>query len=331
MNENLLTLQGVHTHIGAYHILHGVDLEVPRGKLTVLLGRNGAGKTTTLRTIMGYLRPGEGRITFRARSLVGLPTHAVAALGLGFVLTFLLGALGVNAMIHTFRNLANLRITGGRTRPVFAGETASFTIHLENPGDTDRHAIGLTHDRRRASFVDVLARSTEPATAAVAAPRRGVLRPGRLTLFTRFPLGLYYAWAYVDLDLRCIVYPRPAASGRPLPPAPPVQPAVQRGLEVVVLRANTPDASAVRLDRRAHLPQRLRDPLHRPRAQRLVPGQSHFKVLPGENSGQQAHRRPTVAAIQRLIGQVQSARSNPLHQDILVFASTKNPQLLKAA
>jgi uncharacterized protein (DUF58 family) len=122
-------------------------------------------------------------------------------------------------MIHTFRNLANLRITGGRTRPVFAGDTALFTIHLENQGDTDRYAIGLTHDRRQASFVDVMARSTVPATAGVVAPRRGVLRPGRLTLFTRFPLGLYYAWAYVDPDLRCIVYPRPAPSGLPMPPA----------------------------------------------------------------------------------------------------------------
>ena len=53
MSNALLELQGVHTHIGAYHILHGVDLAVPRGEVTMLLGRNGAGKTTTLRTIMG--------------------------------------------------------------------------------------------------------------------------------------------------------------------------------------------------------------------------------------------------------------------------------------
>jgi uncharacterized protein (DUF58 family) len=64
-----------------------------------------------------------------------------------------------------------------------------------------------------------MAHSTMAATAGVPASRRGVLRPGRLTLFTRFPLGLYYAWAYVDLDLRCIVYPRPASSGLPMPSA----------------------------------------------------------------------------------------------------------------
>ena len=60
MSDILLKLEGVHTHIGAYHILHGVDLAVPRGQLTMLLGRNGAGKTTTLRTIMGLWRASQG-------------------------------------------------------------------------------------------------------------------------------------------------------------------------------------------------------------------------------------------------------------------------------
>ncbi|EGI77599.1 ABC transporter ATP-binding protein [Hylemonella gracilis] len=63
MSEPLLKLEGVHTHIGAYHILHGVDLVVPANQLTMLLGRNGAGKTTTLRTIMGLWRASAGRIT----------------------------------------------------------------------------------------------------------------------------------------------------------------------------------------------------------------------------------------------------------------------------
>ncbi len=61
----LAPVRGVHTHIGRYHILHGVDLEVPDGELTMLLGRNGAGKTTTLRTIMGLWRASAGEIRFR--------------------------------------------------------------------------------------------------------------------------------------------------------------------------------------------------------------------------------------------------------------------------
>ncbi|CAN5574521.1 ABC transporter ATP-binding protein [soil metagenome] len=84
-NDNLLTLEGVHTHIGAYHILHGVDLVVPRGKLTMLLGRNGAGKTTTLRTIMGLWRAGPGRITFDGRDITKTDTPAIASLGIAYV------------------------------------------------------------------------------------------------------------------------------------------------------------------------------------------------------------------------------------------------------
>lgn len=61
--NNLLTLEGVHTHIGAYHILHGVDLAVPRGQLTMLLGRNGAGKTTTLRAVSNLLAGERGAVT----------------------------------------------------------------------------------------------------------------------------------------------------------------------------------------------------------------------------------------------------------------------------
>ena len=141
-------------------------------------------------------------------------------LSLGFVLTFLLGALWINAMIYTFRNLANLRVSGGRTRPVFAGDTARFTVNLENTGETWRYAIGLTGDKA-AEFVDVPARATTTAHVGIPAPRRGILRPGRLTLLTRYPLGLYYAWSYLELDMRCVVYPRPAAPGLQLPKAPP--------------------------------------------------------------------------------------------------------------
>lgn len=85
MTANLLTLSGVHTHIGAYHILHGVDLAVPRGRLTMLLGRNGAGKTTTLRTIMGLWRASQGRIDFDGQDITQAPTPQIAGLGVAYV------------------------------------------------------------------------------------------------------------------------------------------------------------------------------------------------------------------------------------------------------
>ncbi len=81
----VLQLSGVHTHIGAYHILHGVDLEVPEGQVTVLLGRNGAGKTTTLRTIMGLHAASRGEIRFRGDPIHGQPTPDIAQHGIAYV------------------------------------------------------------------------------------------------------------------------------------------------------------------------------------------------------------------------------------------------------
>ena len=85
MSQNLVTLQGVHTHIGAYHILHGVDLAVPRGQLTMLLGRNGAGKTTTLRTIMGLWKASAGTVHFNGQDITQLATPQIAELNIAYV------------------------------------------------------------------------------------------------------------------------------------------------------------------------------------------------------------------------------------------------------
>ena len=85
MSKVLLELSGVHTHIGAYHILHGVDLAVPEGQVTMLLGRNGAGKTTTLRTVMGLWAASQGHIAFKGQRIEGRPTPDIAASGIAYV------------------------------------------------------------------------------------------------------------------------------------------------------------------------------------------------------------------------------------------------------
>ena len=82
---SLLSLNAVETHIGQYHILHGVDLAVPEGQTTMLLGRNGAGKTTTLRTIMGLWRASAGEIRLGGARIETLPTPDIARAGIGYV------------------------------------------------------------------------------------------------------------------------------------------------------------------------------------------------------------------------------------------------------
>ncbi len=81
----LLTLTGVHTHIGRYHILHGVDFSVAEGQTTMLLGRNGAGKTTTLRTIMGLWPASAGQISLDGIRIERRATPDIARSGVGYV------------------------------------------------------------------------------------------------------------------------------------------------------------------------------------------------------------------------------------------------------
>jgi branched-chain amino acid transport system ATP-binding protein len=83
--EAILTLDGVHTHIGPYHILHGISFQVASGELTMLLGRNGAGKSTTLRTIMGLWHASAGRILFDGREITPKATPDIARAGIAYV------------------------------------------------------------------------------------------------------------------------------------------------------------------------------------------------------------------------------------------------------
>ncbi|CAM5199079.1 ABC transporter ATP-binding protein [Lysinibacillus sphaericus] len=85
MMNTLLKLHDVHTHIGQYHILQGVNFEAMAGQVSVLLGRNGAGKTTTLKTIMGLTPASQGDVQFQMQSIKKSPTHKVAKLGIGYV------------------------------------------------------------------------------------------------------------------------------------------------------------------------------------------------------------------------------------------------------
>lgn len=85
MNKRILEVNGIHTFIGQFHILEGVDVQVEQGEITVLLGRNGAGKTTTLRSIMGLASVQDGEIFFNGRDLRHMRSYQIAQLGIGYV------------------------------------------------------------------------------------------------------------------------------------------------------------------------------------------------------------------------------------------------------
>lgn len=83
--ETILDVQEIHTFIAQYHILQGVNVRVPRGSITALLGRNGAGKTTTLKSILGLLTPRQGKVFFDGQEVQGMRPYDIAAMGIGFV------------------------------------------------------------------------------------------------------------------------------------------------------------------------------------------------------------------------------------------------------
>lgn len=84
-HQNLLVVDDINTFIGQFHILEGVSLDVPKGSITVMLGRNGAGKTTTLKSILGLTPPRTGKIIYDGMEIQGKRAFNIANLGIGYV------------------------------------------------------------------------------------------------------------------------------------------------------------------------------------------------------------------------------------------------------
>ena len=162
-----------------------------------------------------FILPTRQGYTFGFTTMVLLVASINYALSLGFILTFLLMSMAGVAMLHTWRNLAHLKLRPGRCDPVFAGETAHFGVTVETPSLT-RFAIAVRRKDEEPVYADVVQSEITPIALPVAASRRGVMSCGRLEIFTRYPVGLFHAWSYVDFNLQVIVYPRPdAAAGTP--------------------------------------------------------------------------------------------------------------------
>ena len=135
---------------------------------------------------------------------------------LGHAFTFLVGSMAMVSILHTYRNLAGLDFAAGRVTPVFAGERAGFELLVTNTSPWRRYALQLEAAGQPAVRFDVEAQHTASVSVHNKAEHRGILRLGRCTVSTRYPLGLFRAWAYLELQAECLVYPRPGPE-RPLP------------------------------------------------------------------------------------------------------------------
>lgn len=131
-------------------------------------------------------------------------------INLGYMLAFLVGSLGLLAMVYTHQNLNGLQLRIHRAEPVFAGQDALFSISISQQGHELHPALQLCADESQLTRLDLLGESSVNGTLALATSRRGYITPGRIKLFSEYPLGLFHAWSWLKLDAQCLVYPAPA-------------------------------------------------------------------------------------------------------------------------
>lgn len=163
-----------------------------------------------------YILPTRHGLVFGVALVLMLIGSINYQMSLGYVLTFLLASMGVVSILHTFRNLAHLTVSAGKVENVFAGDQALFHLKLDNLRRVARCAINLYGDAGTITC-DLAAERSLDVAVPMASARRGWLQLSRVTLDTRFPLGLFRAWAYVQPDMRALVYPMPDHSELPWP------------------------------------------------------------------------------------------------------------------
>jgi len=170
-----------------------------------------------------YILPTASGLTFAAVLLVMLLGSLNYQNNLALLFTFLTTSIVLVAIHHTWLNLSGLSVAARGEGPVFAGETATFLLDLAAPGRRRRPGLQASP----ASSPKVLAGpvDAEPSTAAamrvgIEAPDRGRQSLGRIRLETRYPLGLFRSWCYIDTPAQVTVYPRPADRSPTPPPVP---------------------------------------------------------------------------------------------------------------
>jgi len=156
-----------------------------------------------------YILPTAYGIVYAMLLLLMLIGSINYANNLGFMLTFLLAGMGLVSMVHTWRNLIGLGLESARVAPIFAGDDALFQIILSNKRRWSRPGLQLQIAGSPAIATDLSPRAVDNLFLTVESEQRGLLPLPRFTLSTRYPLGLFVAWVYVELNADCLVYPRP--------------------------------------------------------------------------------------------------------------------------
>ena len=136
---------------------------------------------------------------------------------LAYAMTFLLAGLVLVILHHCHNNLLALQLRFAGAHAVFAGEDAKFRIALTNSGSVARYEIEVARPNMSSPPVDLAPGHTQIVDVPIPTHRRGWQRLGRFSIATLYPANLFRSWAWIHMDANCLVYPRPAPPGRPLP------------------------------------------------------------------------------------------------------------------
>jgi len=129
---------------------------------------------------------------------------------MGFALTFLLAGIGIISIYHCHRNLADICVHFTGSHPVFNGEIARFAFVIENPSGHLREQLQFGSGPRTEICDQLPPGARRTVSQRVATSRRGRLHLPRLALSCRYPLGLFRAWTWIDMNITEITYPKPA-------------------------------------------------------------------------------------------------------------------------
>jgi uncharacterized protein (DUF58 family) len=164
-----------------------------------------------------YILPSRFGITFGFTVIAMLLGALNYGSSLGFGLTFLLTGLGIVIMRHCHNNLRGLHVRFVGAQPVFAGEAAEFRFALHNDGRSDRFEITVAPAGKETDSQDIPGGQTRTFSVHLPSRERGTLRLDRFMIETRYPGNLFRAWTWMHMRATCVIYPRPAPRGRPLP------------------------------------------------------------------------------------------------------------------
>ncbi len=166
-----------------------------------------------------------GSIVLRNRRLYILPTRfgyiysvmlfvlLLAAINyqnsMAYVLTFLLTAMGIVSLWKTHKNLLGLSVELKTPEPVFQDEPLPLIFKLSNYHQTTRYAVGIQYEHSPPVYAMIDPENDKNVTLSLSAIKRGLYKPSGVTIFTRFPTGLFHAWGWLKYDLPILIYPKP--------------------------------------------------------------------------------------------------------------------------